>query len=322
MIVVTGASGLLGSALIQALAPLGIHIKALYHTTPLPNYAYNNVLPTQVDILDIVALQQVMIGATQVYHCAGLVSFAPNDAALLFKINVEGTTNVVNACLAASVQKLVHVSSVAALGRLRHLQTINETMQWTPQSNGSHYGYSKYLGEMEVWRGHAEGLQVAIINPTIILGYANWQVGSAQLFKSVANGFEWYSTGSTGFVLASDVAKAMVLLMQSNINGQRYIVSENNYTYQQILNCMAKGFGKPALTKKVTPFIAAVIWRIEKLKSFFTSHKPLITKETAASALAQVQFDNTKLLKALPQFAYSNTLAGIIDICNQFKTSQ
>lgn len=315
MILITGAAGLVGKTLVAHLAPTGIPIKAAYCNTALPNFNSKNVLPIKLDILDVAALQAAMIGVTQVYHCAGLVSFAPSDAAQLFKINVEGTANVVNACLLASVAKLVHVSSVAALGRVANGLSINEAMQWTPETSNSQYGHSKYLGEMEVWRGHAEGLHMVIVNPAIILGIGNWNEGSTKLFKTIYNGFKWYTTGTTGFVLAVDVAKAMVHLMDSNINGERFIVSENNYSYQYILNCIATSFNTPKPHKKVTPFIAACTWRVEKIKAFFTNNKPLITKETAANSLAYISFNNLKLLKALPNFKYSNMQEGIANIC-------
>ena len=115
-----------------------------------------------------------MQGITQVYHCAAIVSFDPKDKDHLLKINIEGTANVVNACIDAGVKKLVHVSSVAALGRIRKGETVTEKMNWTEETSNSIYGKSKYLGELEVWRGIGEGLQAVIVNPTVIFGGDNW----------------------------------------------------------------------------------------------------------------------------------------------------
>jgi dihydroflavonol-4-reductase len=315
MILVTGAAGLLGNALVEILVADGKKVKAAYNKTTLIKSSSENIIPVQLDILDIVGLEQVMQGVTEVYHCAGLVSFAPKDEQKLYNINVEGTANVVNACLIAGVRKLVHVSSVAALGRMRHGLTINENMQWTADSNNSKYGYSKYLGEMEVWRGIAEGLNAVIINPVIILGVANWNEGSTKLFKSVYDGFPWYTKGTTGFVDVKDVAKAMILLMDSNVEAEKFIISAETTTYQSLLNMIAKGFQKKLPSRKVTPFLAALTWRVEAIKSLFTGNEPLITKETAATSLAEVKFDNSKLLKTLPMFKYSNLENSIIEIC-------
>jgi dihydroflavonol-4-reductase len=318
MTLVTGGAGLLGQELITQLLQKGETVLAIYNTTPI-NITHQKLLKLQTDILDVVALETAMENVTHVYHCAAIVSFNPKDKALLHKVNVEGTANIVNACLAANVKKLVHVSSVAALGRIRQDATIDESMQWTHQTSNSVYGESKYKGEMEVWRGIAEGLDAAIINPSIILGAADWNNSSTAIFKNVYDEFGWYTTGSTGWVDVVDVAKAMIALMKSNIVNEKFIVSGHNETYQNVFNLIANGFGKKTPNKKVTPFVAAMVWRLEKVKSLFTGKKPLITKETTHTALTTVHYNNEKLLKALPQFAYTPIEETINRICKDLK---
>ncbi len=319
MILVTGAAGLLGNELIQQLDAKGLTVKAGYHTTFIKNNFSSNIIATSLDILDVYALEAAMEGVSEVYHCAGLVSFSSKDAEKLYKINVEGTANVVNACINANVNKLLHVSSVAALGRMRHGQTINETMQWTEDTSNSKYGHSKYLGELEVWRGVAEGLNAVVINPSIILGAGNWDEGSTKLFKNIFNGFNWYSTGITGFVDVQDVAMAMIALMQSDIAAEKYIVSSENVTYQTVLNIIAEGFNKKLPSKKITKILANIFWRVEAIKSKLTNIMPLVTKETAATSLAEVHFDNAKLLAALPNFTYQKLEDSIKRICRELK---
>ncbi len=318
MILVTGGAGLLGSEVIRQLLAQGETVKAIYNKTPLAIPVSNKLLSTQCDILDVYALEDAMKDVKQVYHCAAIVSFSPKDEKNLYKINVEGTANVVNACLNAAVQKLVHVSSVAALGRIRVGQMIDETMEWTEETSNSKYGHSKFLGEMEVWRGVAEGLNAVVVNPVIILGAGNWNDGSSKIFKSVYDGFPWYSTGTSGFVDVKDVAKAMLQLMQSDISEQKFILSAANKTYQSIFDMIAIAFKKKKPHKKVTPFLAALTWRLEAIKSKFTGASPLITKETAATSLAEVTFDNSKLLKALPEFKYKPLEETIQEVCNAF----
>ena len=321
MILVTGGSGLLGNALIASLAERGEKVKAIYNKTPLQHF-YANVQQIQCDILDVITLEEVMQDVTHIYHCAGLVSFHTKDADLLYKINVEGTANVINAALGAGVEKVIHVSSVAALGRIRESETIHEKMVWTPQTSNSKYGESKYLGEMEVWRGVAEGLDAVIVNPTIILGPGNWNDGSTAIFKSVYNEFPWYTEGTTGFVDVKDVATAMILLMQSDITSEKFIVSAENISYKEMFTMMAKAFGKKVPSKKVTAFIAALTWRLENVKSKFTGIAPLLTRETANTALTKVEYDNSKLLKALADFKYRSVQNSIINICADLKILQ
>ena len=316
MILVTGGAGLLGAALITQLLDQGKMVKAIYNKTLLPDFGNQNLIQLQADILDVVALENCMQGVTEIYHCAGLVSFLPGDEEILFKINVEGTANIVNAALGAGVKKMVHVSSVAALGRIREDEVINEHMQWSPATSNSKYGHSKYLGEMEIWRGIAEGLNAVVVNPVIILGPANWEEGSTKIFKSVYEEFPWYTDGTTGFVDTRDVAAAMIALMESDISGERFIVSAENATYQSVFNMIAKAFNKKPPHKKVTPLLAKIVWRLQAIKGKLTGNTPLITKETAATALAKVNFDNSKLLKFLPGFKYHTLEETIAYTCN------
>lgn len=322
MILVTGGAGLLGNALIEILLYNGEKVKAIYNKTALTSFDNANLITEKCDILDVYALEDAMQEITEVYHCAGLVSFNPKDEKKLYSINVDGTANIVNACLNAGVKKLVHVSSVAALGRIRPGQMINEKMEWTPETSNSKYGHSKYLGEMEVWRGVAEGLNAVVINPSIILGAGNWNEGSSKIFKSVYNEFPWYTEGTTGFVDVKDVATAMILLMQSDITSEKFIVSAENISYKEMFTMMAKAFGKKVPSKKVTAFIAALTWRLENVKSKFTGIAPLLTRETANTALTKVEYDNSKLLKALADFKYRSVQNSIINICADLKILQ
>jgi len=258
---------------------------------------------------------ELMKGCARVYHCAGLVSFNPSKANALMKINVEGTANVVNAALATGVQKLVHVSSVAALGRKRNNTTVTENVKWDDNANPSVYGMSKYLGELEVWRAISEGLNAVIVNPVIILGLAQWGTGSSAMFRNAYNEFPWYTEGVSGFVDAADVATAMVLLMRSDITAERYILSAENKSYRSIFTEMAQAFGKKPPTRKVNPTLAAIVWRIEKIKSWITGKEALLTKETAETAQQKVNFDNSKILYALPGFGFKPVSQTISECC-------
>ena len=304
MIFVTGASGLLGSHLIQSLLAKGKTVRALYRNQIPSLTGAEKVDWVAGDLLDVSALTDAMEGATHVYHCAAIVSFSPSKAAMMIKANQEGTANLVNICLDQKVEKLVFVSSVAALGRIREDAPIDESMHWTPETSNSIYGKSKYLAEMEVWRGMAEGLNIAIVNPVIIFGAGDWNKGSSEIFKSSYHQFPWYTNGISGFVDVLDVVDAMQLLMDSPIAGERYIISAENLSYQTVFTKIANAFSKKPPSRKVTPLLAAIVWRLEAIKSLFTGKTPLLTKETAATAQAKVYFNNEKFLKAFPSFQY------------------
>ena len=315
MIFVTGASGLVGSHLIQSLVAKGKTVRALYRNQ-IPSFkGAEKVDWVAGDLLDVSALTDAMEGATHVYHSAAIVSFSPSKAAMMIKANQEGTANVVNICLDKKVEKLVFVSSVAALGRIREDAPIDESIHWTPETSNSIYGKSKYLAEMEVWRGMAEGLKIAIVNPVIIFGAGDWNKGSSEIFKSSYHQFPWYTNGISGFVDVLDVIDAMQLLMDSPIVGERYIISAENLSYQTVFTKIANAFSKKPPTRKVTPLLAAIVWRLEAIKSLFTGKTPLLTKETAATAQAKVYFNNEKFLKAFPSFQYRSMDSTIQRVC-------
>lgn len=320
MILVTGGSGLLGKEVITQLLARGKSITAIYNKTALPSFNSPLLKTFQCDILDVAGLEDLMQqGIEQIYHCAAIVTFDPKLKQQLFKVNIEGTANIVNAALYAGVKKMVHVSSVAALGKIKKDEPITEVMNWTEETSDSQYGESKYLGELEVWRGIGEGLEAVIVNPSIILGEGDWSSGSAQIFKNVYDEFPWYAEGVTGFVDVKDVAAIMLQLMDSDITAQRFIISAENKSYQQIFNLIATAFNKKLPRKKVTPFLAKIVWRLEAFKSSFSGKSPLVTKETTTAALAKVYFDNSKLKKFLPQFTYQTIEDSIVQICTAFQ---
>ncbi|WP_439504732.1 NAD-dependent epimerase/dehydratase family protein [Sediminibacterium sp.] len=319
MILVTGASGLVGSHLLQQLIQTGHSVKALYRNNIPVIDNVTGVEWVKGDILDVVALEESMDQVDQVYHCAAVVSFNPAKKAAMQHTNIEGTANVVNACINKGVKRLLFVSSVAALGRIREDKPIDETMNWTPETSNSEYGKTKYLSEMEVWRGMSEGLSVVVVNPVIILGNGDWESGSSGIFKSAYNEFPWYTEGMSGFVDVKDVVKAMILLMNSAINGERFILSGHNANYKDVFGLIATAFHKKPPHKKVTPLLAAIVWRLEAIKAFFSGKDPLLTKETAKTARAKVSFNNAKLLTAFPNFTYTPLSESITRICGELK---
>lgn len=315
MILVTGGAGLVGKELIIQLLQAGKQVRAIYNKTKLADFKNDNLQQMQCDILDVIGLEEAMKDVDQVYHCAAIVTFNPKRRQEMFRINIEGTANVVNAALDAGVKKMVYVSSVAALGRIRENELINETMNWTEETSNSAYGQSKYLAEMQVWRGIGEGLNAVIVNPVLIMGAGDWNGGSSQIFKTVYEEFPWYTDGSTGFVDVRDVASAMIKLMDSDIAAERFILSAENRTFVDAFSLIANAFGKKSPHKKVTPFLAKIVWRMEAIKSFFTGKDPLLTKETAATAMTKANFDNSKLKKFLPGFQYRKLEDTITDTC-------
>jgi len=312
MILVTGASGLLGSHLILALLKNGYQVKALATAETSKNKAlqtfkaynadevlFNKVTWCFGNITDSEFLFEILEGVDYVYHCAAVVSFSPKDIENMNHINVKGTEALVNMCLLRKIKKFCHVSSVAALGKNTDSDVITEETHFVNSPQNSNYGISKYNAEREVWRASEEGLQVVIVNPSVILGPSDWLTGSSNMFSSAYKGLKYFSDGVTGFVDVRDVAAIMIKLMESNINHQRFIVCAENLPYSEVFNQIHDNFGKKRPSIKASIFLAAIVWRIEKIKALLTNTNPLITRETVIAAFQKVHFSNQKVKTAL-----------------------
>lgn len=321
-ILVTGGTGFVGSYIIKELVERGYQVKALWRSQKLPFYIPVTVLDkvewVQGDILDITSLEDAMEGADAVVHAAAIVSFNKKDRSLMYKTNVEGTTNVVNMALEKNMKRLLYISSVAALGRTAGGSQVNEEKKWTESKINTHYAISKMKAEIEVWRGIAEGLNAAIINPSTVLGFGDWNTSSCKIFKTYHDGFAWYTGGVNGFVAVEDVARAAVSLLESNISAERFIVNGDNWPFQKLFTTIAEAFGKKPPYRLATPFLGQIAWRVEKLKSFFTRNKPLLTKESARVGQSKTYFDNAKLLKALPGFSFTPLDECIGNACKKY----
>ncbi len=305
----TGGTGFLGAYILQNLVQKGIAVRALRRSDSIPFFLPQHIAQ-QVewvpgDVLDVVALADALQDVDAIIHSAAVVSFHKEDRQLMFAVNEEGTANVVNTALEAGVQRLVHISSVAALGRTTRQEKVSEAKKWSEGDNNTDYAKSKHKAEMHVWRGMGEGMDAVIINPSTILGFGNWHQSSCAIFKNVYNEFPWYSRGINGFVGVEDVAEAAVQLLLSGISEQRFIVSADNISFEHLFQTIAAGFGKKAPHREATPALAGLAWRMEALKALFTGKKPLLTADTARVARSRTEFDSSALLQALPQFKYT-----------------
>lgn len=320
MILVTGASGFLGKYLLQLLDAQSESVIALYNTN-LPKETYKHVTWQKIDLLDINEVVTVVEKVDKIYHCAAIVSFDSKHKEQLIHDNINMTANLVNAAIDAGIERFIYVSSIASLGRAEQANAlISEDTHWVESKNNSSYAISKYQAEMEVWRGFAEGLNGAIVNPGIILGAGDFSKGSPQLMKNVAKGFPYYTDGVNGFVDVKDVAKALVLLMNSIITEERFILCEGNYSYKTIFTLMASALQVDPPSKHAKPWMAAIVWRLDYLRSKLTGKNPLITKESARTAQTKNYYQSDKILKFFPSFKYTPIEQTIEEMAKAFQS--
>lgn len=323
MILVTGATGFLGSELISQLLLRGEKIRAIKRATsriPPILAEQKNIEWFNADILDYFALLEAMDGISHVYHCAALISFHPKDKKEMLKVNVEGTSNLLNICMEKNIQRFLHVSSIAALGESKKGNLITEKNHWEFGSGQSTYSISKYKSEMEVFRAAAEGLNAVIVNPSIIIGKNAGKEGSGQLFESIRSGLNYFPGGSCGYVDVADVAKTMILLMESNISDERFIINSENLTYQEFFSNIALKFGKnpPALALK--PWMMYIAWFGSRVITLLTGKRFGLSAETVRSAFKKQMYSNEKIKKAL-NFNFKPVDESISEICQHLKNS-
>ncbi|MDO9254263.1 MAG: NAD-dependent epimerase/dehydratase family protein [Bacteroidales bacterium] len=316
MILVTGGTGLVGSYLLCELARKGNKVKALlrpgkkpYETRKLFNCfsAENEHLIDMVewvegDVLDPFSLQQAMQEVDYVYHCAAMISFNPRELKTMLAVNIEGTANVVNACIENGIKKLCHVSSIASLGQAEKGEMIDENAKWKTSRINSGYAISKYGGEREVWRGIEEGLNAVIVNPSVIIGAGCHRKATNRLFHNIENFLPYYISGINGYVDVRDVVNAMILLMESTISGERYVLNSENLSLREFFTKAANILGKPQPRIALNGSILNLVAWLDEMRGRLTKSTPLLTRENVRASLSKSYYSAEKFRSA---FHYS-----------------
>lgn len=300
MIAITGANGLLGSYAVRKFKQENLPLRAVMRSTANVDLLKGLQLDVrEADVLDMPSLLSAFEGATTVVHAAGFVSFNPRKRDLLHKVNVEGTANVVNACLKLGIPKLVHVSSVAALGRTKDNAHVSEESKWIPSTNNTHYAESKYLAELEIFRGMEEGLDVSLVNPSVVLAPAKSGQSSAQLFTYVAQERMFYGEGVINYVDVRDVASILVKLTQQRHTGERFIASAGAVPLKELLQQIAALLGKRKPTIKVPAGWAKVAALLEEARAALLGREPMLSRESVKILEETHYFRNEKVKSRL-----------------------
>lgn len=335
MILVTGGTGLVGAHLLYELTNSGLRVKALRRQQSNTDWVkkifsyYTNTVDelfaridwVEGDILDYLSLEEALQGVTCIYHCAAIVSFHGDDNDMMLNNNVKGTGNLIDAAIHNGVSRFCHVSSIAALGKTQDGSEINEETYWTPSKRKSGYSLSKFFSEMEVWRGIEEGVDAVIVNPSIIMGPGNWEIGSPKIFQSIWKGLNYYTKGISGFVDVRDVVKAMIQLMADSqfeqVKNQRFILNAGNMSYQDFFNKIADGLNKPRPRSFASDVKLHIAWRMAKAASFFTGKRPVITRDAVSGTNQKNQYSGEKI-KLTNGFEYRSLDSSITDIAEIF----
>lgn len=295
MIAVTGASGLLGRHLVDKLLAEGEQVIAVVRdvSARFPE----GVLVRPADLMDTFAIREALKGADTVVHCAALVSFNPRRRDELLRVNVEGTRNLVNICLQERISHFIQISSVSALGRKPGV-LIREEDPWTDQY-ASDYATSKYLAELEVYRGAEEGLTVGLVNPSVILSGNPLHRSSGSLFDYIWKGRRFYTDGTFNFVDARDVSDAVYALIKNPRPGERFILSAGNISYLDFFSRLARQWKKRPPSVRIPHALVTAFGLTEEIRCWLTGREPLVTRQTAAMTVMEFRYDNSKAMNVL-----------------------
>ena len=320
MILVTGATGFLGAEIAKQLVEKGEVVRCNRRkSSAIPSLLqpFKAIEWVEADMLDIAALEDAFVGVDKVYHCAAWVSLKQADKKQMINANINGTANVVNLCLENNA-RLVHVSSIAAVGHAKPGEFTTERNELDINLEDDGYAISKLESEMEVWRGIAEGLRAVIVNPSLIIGPNAGTRGSGQLFEAVRKGLKFYTEGVAGFVDVQDVAKCMIALMESDITAERYVISAENRNYKELTTEIAACFNVTPPTVYAKPWMMETGWRLARFVSLFTGKPPFLDK-IAAQAASQVRnFDNSKIKQAIG-IEFKPVSETVREICERLK---
>ena len=319
MIGVTGANGLLGSFIVRRLIDEGepfVAFKRKNSDTSLLEDVQDKVHWRELDLLDPVSMEDAFQGLSSIMHSAAMVSFDPRSAAKISRVNTEGTRNIVNACLANGIARLVYISSVAALGRGKGQTLIDESNKWVENAQHSAYATSKYLGELEVFRGQEEGLQTAVLNPSVILAPADWKKSSARLFKYVWDERLFYIDGSLNYVDVRDVAAAATMVLKSGTENGRFILNGGTVTFKEFFDAVARRFGKKPPMFRLNRNLIKIVAGLESVRALIRRSEPVITSDTARLAGTFFQYQNIKIRNTF-QYEF-RTLDETLDWCCRY----
>ena len=310
MDLVTGGTGIVGSHILEELTQNGKTVRAIKRESSdiqlvqrifehYNNPNFNCIQWVLGDITDTPSIEEAMIGIENVYHAAAIVSFNKKDRQKMHKINVEGTANIVNLCLANNVKKLGYISSIASLGRTAGQEWYSETDTWKTSKQNSYYAITKYTAENEVWRGTEEGLNSVMVNPGVILGPGDMHKSSGTLFGTIYKGLNYYTKGTNGFVDARDVSRSIIQLVQSDISQERYLCVGENLPFKTFFELVASSLNKTAPSKLAKPWLTGIVWRLAGFISFISGKTPAITKESVSTSHFVNQYNSDKLKQAI-----------------------
>jgi dihydroflavonol-4-reductase len=297
---VTGGTGFVGSNLCAALVARGHRVRVLCR--PGADLRAIAGIPVEFvpgDILDRPSLDAACAGCDTVYHAAALVSFRKKMRDRQFDVNVKGTRNVVEACSAAGVRRLVHVSSIAAIGHTDDGTPATEESVYN-WGTISAYRHTKHLAEQEVQAGAQRGLSAVIVNPSVVIGERDIHVHGGEIIRSVKRGIALlYPDGGMNVAYVGDVVAGMMAAAESGKKGERYILGGENLSYKEVFERTARLTGGRSPFGRLPSSLLRMSARLIERTAELLSLDPPLTEEMVAGTTRFNWYSSGKAIREL-----------------------
>ena len=285
-VLITGGTGFIGSNLAAALSAEGCNVRILRR--PSSNLFNVQALPVEHsigDVRDLDSLRNAVRGCDTVFHTAAMVSFWKPARELQYEINVLGTRNVVQACLQENVERLVHTSSIAAIGHAANGEPADESTQFNWPQESSGYKYSKHMAEGEIAKGVEQGLDAVMVNPGVVIGPGDLHFNGGKIIRSVRKHQAlFYIDGGMNVVYVSDVVKGHCGAALKGRTGERYILGGDNLTHKQAFQITAEVVGGIVPRIKMPVAFVKSAGRFFDLAGMVMKKEPFVTSELFSGA--------------------------------------
>lgn len=319
MLLITGATGFIGRHLLKEFLSVPIPLIALYRSEAkkeetlafLKQYKGSDNDPMDsIDwrkgtMNDWVSLEKAFEGVTHVVHTAAKVSLFPSKEDQMTAVNVEGTRQLIDLALKNNIEWFGHISSIAALGASKNHETLTDAELWGDEETFTAYGYSKYLAELEVWRGIEEGLKCCFFNPGVVLGLGTEQSPLNQLLAQQNKKNVWLTKGSTGFVAVEDVVLAVRLAYLNELNRGQFILVSENWTYEELFRQFLNGSNRKYRLRWLSKWQLQFLYRLELFLSLL-GRKRKLSLALIKSLTELHTYDGDNSIHEIPSFNYSN----------------
>ncbi len=305
-VLVTGGTGFIGSNLAAALVQNGCTVRILRRPgsdcRALGNLDVEHALG---DVRDKASVKSAMKGCDTVFHTAAIVSYWKKERSVMFDVNIGGTRNVVESCVELGITKLVHTSSIAAIGFPENGTTADEsnTFNWERYDVG--YRISKFEAEKEVRRGVGQGLDAVMVNPSVVIGERDIHFHGGQLIRDVyRKKIFYYVAGGMNIVYVDDIVRGQILAAERGRSGERYILSGENLTHKEIISTIADVVGGIKPLFRVPPVGVRLVAAVSEVIASGLGRRPWVTRELFAGSHLNYHFS---CRKAEAELGYTRT---------------